>query len=102
MAPLQNATYHAGLSRQMVLPRIRPFRLLAQSKWGCNNETFLRYNTAFIRPVIAYARPLLLTCAKSPMNKADVRLVSCLRIVSGSGAHARVANLSALLDIPPI
>ena len=101
-APLLNATYRADLFRQMILPRIRDLRLLPQSKWGCNTEALMRYYAAFIRPVVEYDHPLLLTGAKSPMDKAEVRQNSCAGIVSGSSAQARVANPRALFDIHPI
>ena len=100
--PLLNATYHADMLRQRIPPRIRASKLLAQTKWGCDTETLLRYYVAFIRPVIEYAHPLLLTGINSAMEKAEVYQNSCLRIVTGSSAHARIANLRALCDVPPI
>jgi len=100
--PLLNATYHAELFRQRIPQRIRALKLLAQTRWGCETETLLRYYVAFIRPVIEYARPLLLTGINSAMEKADVYQNSCLRIVTGSSAHARVSNLRALCDVPPV
>ena len=100
--PLLNATYHADLFSRRIPQRIRALKLLAQSRWGCETETLLRYYTAFIRPVIEYAHPLLLTGINSAMEKAEVYQNSCLRIVTGSSTHARVSNLRALCDVPPI
>ena len=100
--PLSNATYHADLFRQRIPHRIRASKLLARSRWGCEAETLLRYYTAFIRPVVEYSRPLLLNGVNSAMEKGEVYQNSCLRIVTGSSAHARVSNLRALCDVPPI
>ena len=77
-------------------------RLVAKSRWGCETQKLMRYYLAFIRSFIDYARPMLTVGIKSGMGRAELYQNSCLRVISRSSAHARVANLSALFGAPPI
>ena len=67
--PLLNASYREGLLRQRTPKRIMALKLLAQTRWGCEAATLLRYYAAFARPVIEYANPLLLAGINLAMGR---------------------------------
>ena len=100
--PLLNGLFHLDLMKRNVLPRIRSLKLLAQTRWGCDTETLKQFYTAFVRPAIEYSHPLLIISNKSVAEKVEVYQNSCLRIITGTSAHARNANLRKMLELPTI
>ena len=72
IGPKLHEEYQTEITQSKVAPRNDAIKLLASTRWDCDPSTLLPLYRPYARPVLEYARPILLTRNIGIKNKMEV------------------------------